>query len=44
MADNALVPAGKETFVIKPQADAPAVDWSQVPLLLKNYDKRTRTP
>ncbi|KAK7912032.1 hypothetical protein PG985_014513 [Apiospora marii] len=39
MADNALVPASKETFVIKPQADAPAVDWSQVPLLLKNYDK-----
>ncbi|KAK8112707.1 hypothetical protein PG984_013233 [Apiospora sp. TS-2023a] len=39
MADNALVPAGKESFVIKPQADAPAVDWSQVPLLLKNYDK-----
>ena len=44
MANNALVPAGKESFVIKPESSAPAVDWSQVPLLLKNYDKRTRLP
>ncbi|KAK8062359.1 Pseudouridylate synthase family protein [Apiospora hydei] len=33
MADNT------ESFVIKPEASAPPVDWSQVPLLLKNYDK-----
>lgn len=28
-----------EDQVIKPQASAPAVDYSQFPLLLKNYDK-----
>ena len=32
--------AAKETFVIKPEAVTPPVDWSQHPLLLKNYDKR----
>ncbi|KAI1847137.1 hypothetical protein JX265_011813 [Neoarthrinium moseri] len=31
--------AGKETFTIKPEATTPAIDWSQVPLLLRNYDK-----
>lgn len=30
-----------ENFVIKPEATTPAIDWSQVPLLLRNYDKRT---
>ncbi|KAH6652123.1 centromere/microtubule-binding protein cbf5 [Truncatella angustata] len=31
--------ASNESFVIKPQATTPAIDWSQVPLLLRNYDK-----
>ncbi|KAH8664182.1 pseudouridine synthase, partial [Xylariales sp. PMI_506] len=31
--------ANQETFVIKPEATTPAIDWSQVPLLLRNYDK-----
>jgi len=29
-----------DEFVIKPQATAPAVDTSQWPLLLKNFDRR----
>lgn len=29
-----------EEYTIKPQAVTPAVDTSQWPLLLKNYDKR----
>ncbi|KAK6065465.1 centromere/microtubule-binding protein cbf5 [Seiridium cupressi] len=31
--------ATNENFVIKPEATTPAIDWSQVPLLLRNYDK-----
>lgn len=30
----------EEEYTIKPQAVTPAVDTSQWPLLLKNYDKR----
>lgn len=32
--------AATENFVIKPEATTPAIDWSQTPLLLRNYDKR----
>jgi hypothetical protein len=32
---------GEEDFSIKPQATTPALDTSNWPLLLKNYDKRT---
>ncbi|ORY71508.1 pseudouridine synthase [Pseudomassariella vexata] len=39
MAQNAKQSAAKETFVIKPESTTPAIDWSQTPLLLKNYDK-----
>ncbi|KAF7523623.1 hypothetical protein G7054_g11685 [Neopestalotiopsis clavispora] len=31
--------AATENFVIKPEATTPAIDWSQTPLLLRNYDK-----
>lgn len=31
---------GEEDYTIKPQAVTPAVDTSDWPLLLKNYDKR----
>lgn len=30
----------QEEHIIKPQATTPAVDTSEWPLLLKNYDKR----
>lgn len=30
----------QEEYTIKPQAVTPAVDTSEWPLLLKNYDKR----
>jgi H/ACA ribonucleoprotein complex subunit 4 len=33
----------EEEHVIKPQAVAPAIDTSQWPLLLKNYEKRACT-
>jgi H/ACA ribonucleoprotein complex subunit 4 len=39
----ALVVAKKdEDYSIKPEAVTPSVDTSEWPLLLKNYNKRTR--
>jgi H/ACA ribonucleoprotein complex subunit 4 len=37
----ALVQKQDDDFAIKPQAVTPALDTSNWPLLLKNYDKRT---
>ena len=34
---------GDEDYTIKPEAATPAVDTSNWPLLLKNYDKREYT-
>ena len=41
-----IVKAGaeEEEHVIKPQASAPAVNTSDWPLLLKNYERRTSPP
>lgn len=41
-----IVKAGaeEEEQIIKPQAVAPAVDTSDWPLLLKNYEKRVSPP
>jgi hypothetical protein len=33
-----------EDYAIKPQADTPAIDTSEWPLLLKNFDKRACRP
>lgn len=33
--------AEEDEQIIKPQATAPAVDTSEWPLLLKNYERRT---
>jgi hypothetical protein len=46
MAEDAVMKHGAEEDeqVIKPQALVPAVDTSDWPLLLKNYDKRRDPP
>lgn len=40
MGKDAVAKKGEEDYSIKPQAATPALDTSNWPLLLKNYDKR----
>lgn len=42
MAEDGAIVRKDEDFAIKPQAVVPALDTSTWPLLLKNYDKRTK--
>lgn len=40
MAKDAVAKQAEEDYSIKPQAVTPALNTSDWPLLLKNYDKR----
>lgn len=40
MGKDSVAKKGEEDYSIKPQAATPALDTSNWPLLLKNYDKR----